>query len=238
MGFELFLLFLFLFLWGIAIFQLRVGGPVQLRPIPAFEFLRKFLGQSIESGRPVHISMGTQGISQRAAAETMAGLTVLSYLAQQGKLYGMPVRATVADPTLLMAAYDLQRRAGFSPVENARFIAPDKTAYAAGAAEVLKEEDFTLNVMIGPFGYEYLLLSEMANNEGIPQVGGTTDPRVLPFVYTSSPHALIGEEIFAAGAYLASLRSHLASLLAQDRVRTLLVVLIIAGAIMKSLGMF
>ena len=76
----------------------------------------------------------------------------------------------------------------------------------------------------------------MTERQGIEQIGGTTDPRVLPFAYTSTENYLLGEEIFAAGAYLSEEKTLIASLMAQDRVRTLLSIIIVIGMILKSLG--
>jgi hypothetical protein len=57
----------------------------------------------------------------------------------------------------------------------------------------------------------------------------------LPFIFTTADENLVGEEIYAAGAYLYSLPEHIASLLAQDRMRVLIALIILIGVIIKSL---
>jgi hypothetical protein len=81
---------------------------------------------------------------------------------------------------------------------------------------------------VGAFGDEFPLMAETGAQHGLIQAGGTANPQALPFVLTSVSHPLIGEEIYAAGAYLSERRSHIASLLAQDTVRAL----IVAGTIL------
>ncbi|HDN81024.1 MAG: hypothetical protein DRI61_14425 [Chloroflexi bacterium] len=220
--------------------EVKARGSPPLRPLRALESLRRALNRAIESGKPVHVSIGTGSIGERDTAESMAGLAVLGYVEEQGSYYRTPVLSTFATPSTLVAAYDARRKAteagGTPPPGRIYFLAPQKIAYAAGASEVIKDEEAQVNVMIGSFGYEYLLLGEMTEHRGIEHIGGTTDPRVLPFVYASSENYLLGEEIFAANAYLSSNPGALASLLAQDRMRTLLAVLIVVGMILKSLG--
>jgi len=231
---------LFLLFMYVSYLEIRLRGKPQLRPLQGIERLRRVINRAIESGKPLHISIGSGSIGKQDTAETVAGLTVLEYMEQQGSYYRMPVITSLATPSALIAAYDSRRRAaglkGIMPPGRVYFVAPQKIIYAAGASEIIKNEQALANVMIGPFGYEYLLLGEMTERQGIEQIGGTTDPRVLPYVYASSEHYLLGEEIFAAGAYLSGDQGWVASLMAQDRMRTLLSIVIVMGMILKSLG--
>ncbi len=79
-------------------------------------------------------------------------------------------------------------------------------------------------------------MSEVGARNELSQIGGTASPQILPFVYASMDHALIGEEIFAAGAYLLDKTTHLASLAAQDWVRTAIIVTILIGILARSLA--
>ncbi|HUV74750.1 MAG TPA: DUF6754 domain-containing protein, partial [Anaerolineae bacterium] len=86
------------------------------------------------------------------------------------------------------------------------------------------------------FSDEFLLMSEVGARNAVNQVGGTTSPQILPFVYASTDHALIGEEIFAAGAYLLGKTAHVASLAAQDWLRTAIILTILIGILVRSLA--
>mgnify|MGYP000940665637 FL=1 len=110
-------------------------------------------------------------------------------------------------------------------------MAPDPITYASGVMGILSREDVLANIMNGAFGDEYLLIGETGVRKGIHQVVGTGNPQALPFMMATSDEVLIGEEMFASGAYLSKLPGHIASLLVQDWMRVLIVIVIVAGII-------
>lgn len=211
------------------------GAHLPLRPIPAFDLVKRMLAQGAESGQAVHISVGVAGVGSANTAETAAGLQMLEYLADRTAITATPAIVTVADPTALPLVQDQLRRAyvrqGY-PEEHdparARFIAPNiggsAVPYAVGALEILRHENVYANVMVGSFGPEFLLMSEPAAEKHAVQVGGATAPAVLPLVYLTMDQPLLGEDIFSAGAYLTHKPAHIGSLLAQDAVRAIVVI--------------
>lgn len=222
--------------------RVRWGLKPTLRPLPGFALLDGFVGQAVETGRTLHVSMGTKGIGGTSTADTMAGLMALERLAQQAVATGLKLVVTVSDPSLLPIAQDTLRRAyerrgypqGYDPLQ-VRYIAPDAIAYAAGVMGVLERENVAANAMIGGFGDEFLLMGENGARKGVQQIGGASSLEALPFVYVSTDEALLGEEIYAGGAYLSSKSSHLGSLLAQDWLRTAIILAIILGVLIRSL---
>ncbi len=223
--------------------RLREGGRVQLRPIRAYEAVQQYLGQAAESGRAVHVSMGTGGIGTSVTAESLAGLTVLEHVAAHGEATGLEVTASVSDPSLLPVAQDVMREAcaaqghpqAYDPA-CVRFISPDRVAYAAGVMDILGHANVGCNVMVGSFSDEVLLMSEVGARNQVSQVGGTGSPQILPLLYLSADHTLIGEEMFAAGAYLGRKTPHLASLATQDWLRTAIILTIVIGIVARSLA--
>lgn len=222
--------------------RVRAGNAGKLRPMPALEQLPAAVGRSAETGQPLHVSVGVAGVGGTTTAETWAGLTVLSRLADEAAASDTPLMVTVADPTVLPLAQDVVRRAfirhgnpeGYDPTQ-VRFIAPEPVAYAAGVMGLLDREQLTGNVMIGTFGTEYLLMGETGARRGVRQVVGTSDPNTLSLMYASADETLIGEEIFAGGAYMMGLPAQVASLLAEDWARWLIILVIIVAAIVKIL---
>ena len=103
---------------------------------------------------------------------------------------------------------------------------------------LLDHQKLVANVMIGNFGAEFLLLGETGARNRLTQIGGTSATQVLPFVHATMNHPLIGEEIYAGGAYLSGKPAHLSSLLAQDIMRWLLVAGVVAGVLIRTLGLF
>ncbi len=258
---ALFLLFIpiFIFAYG----AVTRGAAITLRPIPSYDRLKQILAQAAEAGQPVHLSLGIAGIGDQATADTSAGLAILEYLAERAAVSATPPIVTLAHPTALPIAQDILRRAyrrlgypeEYDPAR-ARFIAPDPNlntgastspllfasvqndafAYAAGVMHLLNKVKLIANVMIGRFGDEFLLMGETGAQHNLNQIGGTSTRSALPFVYASVANPLIGEEIYAGGAYLSNKPSHLSSLLAQDIARWLLVAGIVIAVGLKSLG--
>jgi hypothetical protein len=240
---ALLLVFLLVFIPAIPFLRRRVNagkGPA-LRAIPGFDNLRGLTSQSMETGRSLHVSVGTRGVAGQSATQTLAGLTTLQYLAQQTATYGAPPVVTAADGTALVAAQDVLRRTFEEHGERERFdpltvrmIAPEPIVYASGVAGVLSREDVLANVMIGVFGDEYLLAGETGVRKDIRQTVGSGNPQPLPLMMASADQTLIGEEIFAGGAYLSRLPAHIASLIVQDWMRIVIVVLIVIGIILET----
>jgi hypothetical protein len=220
--------------------RVRAGKVGHLRPIPGLRQLPDAVGRSAETGQPLHVSVGVAGVGGPAAAETWAGLTLLSQLADEAAACDTPLVVTVADPTALPLAQDILRRAyirhgnpeGYDPTQ-VRFIAPEPVAYAAGVMGLLQRQPLAGNVMVGTFGDEYLLMGEVGARRGIRQVVGTSDPATLPLMYASADDTLIGEEMFAGGAYTTRLPSQVGSLLAEDWARWLVIVGILVAAVAK-----
>jgi len=248
-----FLVFLPIFFF--ANWAIKRNAPLTLRPISGFAVLKGMLGKSAEAGQPVHLSLGTAGIGDQSTADTMAALNVLNYLAERGAISGSPPIVTCAHPTALPVAQDLLRRAyrrqgyaeEFDPAR-ARLIAPDPQlgtggqtnafAYAAGTMRMLGNQKLIANVMIGQFGSEFLLLGETGAQNNITQIGGTSETSVLPLVHATMNHPLIGEEIYAGGAYLSGKPSHIGSLLAQDIMRWMIVLGLVGAVLLRTLGLY
>ncbi len=237
-GLIILLLLLPLLIWLAS--RVRAGKIGALRPLPGMEDLPGAVGRSAETGQPLHISVGVAGVGGAATAETWAGLSVLSQIADEAAACDTPLIVTVADATVLPLAQEILKQAyirqgnpeGYDPAQ-VRLIAPNPIAYAAGVAGVLSQERIIGNIMVGSFGDEYLLMGETGAQRGIHQTVGAADPRTLPFVYASADEALIGEDMFALGTYLNRLPMQVGSLLVQDRARWVVAAAIIAVAVVK-----
>jgi hypothetical protein len=224
------------------VIRIRAGKGGKLRPLPALEQLPDAVGRSAETGQILHVSVGVSGVGGTTTAETWAGLTVLSTLADQAAASDAPLVVTVSDPTVVPLAQDIVRRAfirrgrpeGYDPTQ-VRFIAPEPIAYAAGVMDLLDHEELAESVMIGTFGTEYLLIGETGARRGVHQVVGTANPDTLSLVYASADETLIGEEMFAGGGYLGRSPIQVASLLAEDWARWLVVAVIVVAAIARIL---
>ncbi|MBM3128997.1 MAG: hypothetical protein FJ009_10310 [Chloroflexi bacterium] len=247
-------LLLFLPIFFFAYWAVKRGARFVLRPIAAYAALKGLFARSAEAGQPVHLSLGTTGVGDQFTADTAAAFNVLEYLAERGAISAAPLLVTLAHPTALPVAQDILRRVyrqmgmpeDYDPTR-ARLLAPDPNcaatahqdafAYAVSAMRLLTQQKLVANVMVGRFGAEFLLMSEAGAQRGLTQVGGTSAPEVLPFVNATMTHPLIGEEIYAGGAYLSGKPTHLSSLLAQDILRGLIVALVLGAVLFRTLGL-
>jgi hypothetical protein len=207
----------------------------------AFKALQGLLARAAESGQVVHLAMGSSGIGSEETVLASTGLTVLRYLADQGAALGVAPRVTVSDPALLLAAQDVlyrayARRGKASEYRSTdvQLIAPDATAYAAGAQDIVNQRDVAANVMIGRFGDEYLLIGEAGAQRDILQVAGSNSVNTQPWMQVTANRVLLGEEVFAAGAYLNGRPEHVGSLHVQDVIRILIVVSIVVGVLVET----
>jgi hypothetical protein len=233
-------IFLVLFVALLYYFSLRArsGKVPTLRRIRAFETLKGLPGRAIENGGSLHLALGSGSVVNETTADSLAGLNVLNYLGEQAAATGESPTVTMADPMLMVLAQNTLRAAHNQDTERAeeayrrvQWVAPQPAAYAAGVMGQLTLDKVEANVMVGSFGDEYLLIGEQAVQQGIPQVGGASQPTTLPFVYVTTPDGLMGEEIYAAGAYLQNHPTHLASLVTQDAMRWLIGLTILGGII-------
>jgi len=229
-------------MWWFSLSLRRRGRSPQLRPLWAFDALRGQLGRSVESGRPAHISIGTGGLAGDETLMTLAGASIVNSVAQESADTGAQPTVTVADGTALILAQDMLRRpytrrgdlTGYTPF-NVQQLGMQPMQYAVGAAEFLSTAQPVSNAMIGAFGPEVALMVDAGARQGLAQVAGSADSRALAVLHTSADHVLMGEEIFAAGAYLDRRPGDLARLRAQDLARLILILFILIAAVAGAL---
>ncbi len=220
------------------------GRFTPLRPLPAYADLSTQLGEAIEAGKPLHISLGQAGLAGAAAPTSVAAVHVLDRLAQEGCASGSPPLTTVGEGTLLPIAQDSLRRAyadtgrlsDYKPTMS-QFVAADTDRYvfAGGVGSVIQQNKAGGNVMVGRYGPEIVIAAEAASRQKINQVIGTDDPSALAAATAVTDKLLVGEELFAAGAYLEGSPSQIAGLQVQDILRAVIAVAILLLAIIQFL---
>ena len=109
-------------------------------------------------------------------------------------------------------------------------------SYAVGTIPIIHDEEVSANVIIGDLGAESALLAEASNRENTDLIAASDDLSAQSIFYVASQDPLIGEELFAAGAYVGAGAAHEASLQVQDILRWLIILAILGGAGLKLLG--
>jgi hypothetical protein len=100
----------------------------------------------------------------------------------------------------------------------------------------MKDEDVSANIFIGHFGPEVALLTDIAERTNSPAVAAAVDPAAQALIYASVDDPLIGEELFAAGAYSNAGIAHQASLQVQDILRWAIILILLIGSVLTLVG--
>ncbi len=221
----------------------RRRSPASLRIIDAYERLNRSVGLAVENGTRLHISLGRGNLFTARGGSALAGLAMLRRLAERTSVSDRPPIATSGDASLAILSQDtLQsgyRAAGAE--EQYRFSTGRLTgltpfSYAAGALPIIHDENVSANIIIGDLGTEAALLVEASDRQNTNLIAASDNLSAQSVFYASSQEPLIGEELFAAGAYVGAGASHEASLNVQDILRWLLILALIIGSLLKFIG--
>ena len=90
------------------------------------------------------------------------------------------------------------------------------------------------HIMMGYFYAESLLLAETGSTTGAIQIAGTDAFTQLPFFVTTCDYTLMGEELYAASAYLSREPKLLGSLKGQDAGKAIIIAAIVLGALLAT----
>jgi hypothetical protein len=218
----------------------RRRSPGALRLIEAYERLNRSVGLAVESGTRLHISLGRGNLFTTRAGSALAGLAMLRRLAERTSVSDRPPVVTSGDAPLAILSQDtLQsgyRSAGAEDqyrLTTGRLTGLTPFSYAAGTVSTIHDESVSANIFVGDFGAEAALLTEASDRENTSLIAASDNLAAQSIFYASSQEPLIGEELFAAGAYVGAGASHEASLNVQDILRWLIILAILIGSVLK-----
>lgn len=224
-------------------FMKRKSTPV-FREIPAFTRLKRAVGISVEDGTRLHISLGRGGLQTPRGAAGLAGLAMLRHLSEQTSVSDRPPVVTSGTGDLAIFTRDTLRAgykaAGAEQIYNpatGRLSGLTPFSYAAGAIPSMRDENVSANILIGHFGSEVALLTDTAERTNSLAIAAADDPAAQAVLFASVDEPLIGEELFAAGAYANAGKSHQASLQAQDILRWVIILVLLGGSALKLMGL-
>jgi hypothetical protein len=230
-----------LLLAGLTLWRRR--SPAALRLIAAYERLNRAVGLAVENGTRLHITLGRGNLVTGQGGAALAGLAMLRRLAERTSVSDRPPVVTSGDASLAILSQDTLQ-AGYRAVgaqDQYRFSTGRLTgltpfSYASGALAPIHDENVSANVVIGTLGAEAALLAEAADRENTSLVAASDDLSAQSVLFAAAQEPLIGEELFAAGAYVGAGASHHASLQVQDILRWLIILAIVLGSLLKIIG--
>ncbi|OPX32384.1 MAG: hypothetical protein B1H40_02630 [Candidatus Latescibacteria bacterium 4484_181] len=232
------LIFSGLVLWFIS--QAKGGRQLYIRPIPGLAAIDEAVGRATEMGKPV---LFIPGIMDMDNIQTIAGITILRRVARKAAEYETPLLVptsrslvmTTAQEAVKEAYLDAGRPDAYDP-DRIRYLTDNQFGYAAGVDGIMVREKPAAIFYMGCFYAESLILAETGHSVGAIQIAGTAMPAQLPFFVTACDYTLIGEELFAASAYLSREPRLLGSLKGQDFGKAIFMIIIVVGIILESFG--
>lgn len=213
------------------------------RTLDALTLVPRLTGESIEAGRPLHLSLGSVQVGTSGTLIALAGADFLYEMTRQVAVGdAAPIITTSSGATLSLVQNVLQRSfAGMSvrggAASSARWI-PAGTrslAFAAAISTMQGEDRLTGNVLAGRYGIELALMLDASIRHDNPTIAVSDQLEGQAVAYAMADGVLIGEEIFAATGYISDNRGFAARNRVTDRLRSLLALAIILLVIVPPL---
>ncbi|MCK4544157.1 hypothetical protein KAU43_01335, partial [candidate division WOR-3 bacterium] len=198
----------------------RKGKTFFIRKIAGLDALDEAVGRATEMGKPI---LFVPGLSTMSDIATIAAVNILGPVAKKVAEYGSDLIVPNRDPIVTSVTQEVVKEsyieAGrpdlFNP-EKVWFVTTSQFAYAGAVQGIMVRDKPATNLFLGMFWAESLLLAETGNSTGAIQIAGTDSVNQLPFFITSCDYTIMGEELYAASAYLSKNPLLTSSIKAQD----------------------
>jgi hypothetical protein len=216
-----------------------------IREHPGIQAIKEALGRATEMGRPVAYSPGTSTLyDTKYAGDTAAALTILGYTAREAVKMGSKLIVGISQPTVLPVAEEIVRQAyraenkpeEYVEEETVQFYSPNQWGFATSYIGMLHREKVAANFLFGGHAAEAMVIAESGATVGAMQVAGSTNVYQLPYYLVSCDYTLIGEDEFAAAAYLSEDPTQKGIIFGQDITKLISAALILLGAILATFG--
>lgn len=218
----------------------RSGSNLYVRPLGGIEAVDDAIGRATEMGRPI---LYVLGLGTAADVATIASFTILGRVAKKVAEYKTELIVPTYDPIVMSVAQEVVKSAYFDAgapddykEDTVYFVTQSQFAYVAAVNGTMLRELPATNVYMGKFFAESLLLAETGALAGSIQISGTDEIAQIPFFIVACDYTLIGEELYAASAYLGREPKLLGSLKAQDYAKAAVVICAIIGMLMSNFG--
>jgi len=218
----------------------KAGRELFVRKIAGLDAVDEAIGRATEMGRPILFIPGIQDMDD---VQTIAGLTILSRIAKTSAEYDTKLNIPVSRSLVMTTARETIRES-FSAAgrpdayydDIVHYVTDEQFGYVAAVDGIMVRERPATCFYLGSFFAESLIMAETGNEIGAIQIAGTAQPAQLPFFVAACDYTLIGEELFAASAYLSGEPRQLGSLKGQDLGKGLAMAAIVIGTILWTLS--
>ncbi|MEO0185255.1 MAG: DUF6754 domain-containing protein [candidate division WOR-3 bacterium] len=222
------------------IYHARKGKELFIRKISGLEAVDEAVGRATEMGKPI---LYVPGLATIDVISTIASMNILSQVAKKTAEYNTtllvpnrdPVVYTVAREVVKEAYTDAGRPDAFNP-DNIYFLTQDQFGYTSAVCGTMVRDKPATNLFVGYFWAESLVLAETGATTGAIQIAGTDSIFQLPFFIVACDYTLIGEELYAASAYLSREPLLLGSLKGQDWGKMIILAVLLLSSILALVG--
>jgi len=233
-------LLLFLVFLAINILRAKRGGSIYIRPLAGLKALDEAIGRATEMGRSV---LYLPGLGDMSEVGTLASITIMSRVVRKVADLGCSMQVPCYDPVVMAimdgvareAYAEAGRRDEFKP-GSVHYVSAQQFAYVAAVSGVMLRERPAAIVYMGSFYAESLFLAETGNLTGAIQIAGCDKVTQLPFFVCACDYTLMGEELFAASAYIGREPIQLATIAAQDWAKAVAAAMIVFAIALSALG--
>ncbi len=205
-----------------------------IRRIPGLNAIDEAIGRATEMGKPILMIPGILGLD----IVSLQALNVFTHVTRTAARFATPIRMCVCDATLytisqevIQDAYQAEGKPELYDPDSVRFLSDQQFAFAASVAGLIQREQVAATFFLGSFFAESLIFAEVANSVGAIQVAGTVMTTQTPFFIAACDYVIIGDEFYAASAYLSKEPVATGSLVGQDYAKLLLTFFIVLGSI-------
>jgi len=211
-----------------------------LRRIPGLDAVDEAIGRSTELGKPILYLTGAQDMSDPS---TIAAAVILGRVAKRAAAYETELMVPHRDPITMAVCQEITKQAYLEAgkpdlfKEDANFfITSDQFSYTAAVDGIMLRKKPAANFFMGAYFAESLLLTETGASTGAIQIAGTDSDHQLPFFVTTCDYTLIGEELYAASAYLSREPIQIGTLRGQDIGKAVLLTVMGVGTLLATVG--
>lgn len=212
-----------------------------LRKISGLDAVDEALGRATEMGKPV---LFVHGLTGMGSISTIAAISILGRIARKIADYDANLKVVNNDPIVMSVSQEVVKesyleagRPDAYTSDNVFLVASEQFPYVAAVGGIMTRERPAANFFVGYFYAEALILAETGAATGAIQIAGTDAYTQLPFFITTCDYTLIGEELYAASAYLSREPMLMGTLRAQDVGKGILIVILVLGTILASFGL-
>jgi Domain of unknown function (DUF6754) len=235
-------LLLALLFGGIVFYAISVAKKreIFLRRIPGLDAVDEAIGRSTELGKPILYLTGAHDMSDPS---TIAAAVILGRVAKRAAAYETDLLVPHRDPITMAVCQEITKQAYLEAgkpdlfKEDANFfITTDQFSYTAAVDGIMLRKKPAANFFMGAYFAESLLLTETGASTGAIQIAGTDSDHQLPFFVTTCDYTLIGEELYAASAYLSREPIQVGTLRGQDIGKALILGVLTVGTLLATAG--